>query len=185
MEKMKGYSGKEYSVCVCVWIAVRKAVVFREFPSEERKLIKLIIFHLSCCWTTCCHYFSLNISSSSVLFCYIYFFLSMRLEYVIICIFLFHWVNSRGKGENALCLKVSLFPSQALFIILDHHTYHCTTGLKLVIGEECISWKRKASFLYPEYRWFHVIVKYKPATCPPLPVPVHWVFNGVKLKCSM
>lgn len=37
MERMKGYSGDQYSVCVCVWIAVRKAVVFREFPSEEKK----------------------------------------------------------------------------------------------------------------------------------------------------
>lgn len=68
---------------------------------------------------------------------------------VIICIFLFHWVNSRGKGENVLCLKVSLFPYKALLISLDHHTHHCTTGLKLVVDEERINWRRKASFLVP------------------------------------
>lgn len=46
MEKIKGYSGDKYSLYVCVWIAVREAVIFRELPSEEKKII---IFHVSCC----------------------------------------------------------------------------------------------------------------------------------------
>lgn len=45
MERKKGYSADKYCECICVWIAVRKAVVFRGFPLNEKKEI---IIHLSC-----------------------------------------------------------------------------------------------------------------------------------------